>query len=82
MIAALRPLLARPAAADNDVAAQSRFFITSDGVRLHYLEAGPHTGHTIVFVPGLDHAGLDLAAADPGLRASLPRRGVRSARPG
>ena len=32
--------------------AQSRFFITSDGVRLHYLEAGPRTGHTIVFVPG------------------------------
>ena len=31
---------------------QSRFFVTSDGVRLHYLEAGPRAGHTIVFVPG------------------------------
>lgn len=31
---------------------QSRFFTTSDGVRLHYLEAGH--GHTIVFVPGWD----------------------------
>jgi len=31
---------------------QSRFFTTSDGVRLHYLEAG--RGHTIVFVPGWD----------------------------
>ncbi len=31
---------------------ESRFFTTSDGVRLHYLEAGPRTTHTIVFVPG------------------------------
>jgi microsomal epoxide hydrolase len=45
-------LLARPAAADGGVAVQSRYFVTSDGVRLHYLEAGPRTGHTIVFVPG------------------------------
>jgi non-heme chloroperoxidase len=30
----------------------SRFFTTSDGVRLHYLEAGPRAAHTIVFVPG------------------------------
>jgi non-heme chloroperoxidase len=28
------------------------FFLTSDGVRLHYLEAGPVSGHTIVLVPG------------------------------
>lgn len=28
------------------------FFQTSDGVRLHYLEAGPATAHTLVFVPG------------------------------
>ena len=41
-----------PAAAQGGSAAQSRFFVTSDGVRLHYLEAGPSTGHTIVFVPG------------------------------
>jgi non-heme chloroperoxidase len=45
-------LLARGAAADGAFAARSRFFVTSDGVRLHYLEAGPPTGHTIVFVPG------------------------------
>ena len=31
---------------------QSHFFTTSDGVRLHYLEAGPRAAHTIVFVPG------------------------------
>jgi non-heme chloroperoxidase len=30
----------------------NRFFTSSDGVRLHYLEAGPVTGHTLVFVPG------------------------------
>ncbi|HET8996621.1 MAG TPA: alpha/beta hydrolase [Acetobacteraceae bacterium] len=29
-----------------------RYFSTSDGVRLHYLEAGPTRAHTIVFVPG------------------------------
>jgi microsomal epoxide hydrolase len=28
------------------------FFLSSDGVRLHYLEAGPPTAHTLVFVPG------------------------------
>jgi non-heme chloroperoxidase len=28
------------------------FFQTSDGVRLHYLEAGPPAAHTLVFVPG------------------------------
>ena len=28
------------------------FFISSDGVRLHYLEAGPVSAHTLVFVPG------------------------------
>ena len=50
--ALLSLLLAGPASAGGGVAAQSRFFITSDGVRLHYLEAGPRTGHTIVFVPG------------------------------
>jgi non-heme chloroperoxidase len=45
-------LLARPAAAQGAIAARDGYFITSDGVRLHYLEAGPSTGHTIVFVPG------------------------------
>jgi non-heme chloroperoxidase len=29
-----------------------RYFLSSDGVRLHYLEAGPPTAHTIIFVPG------------------------------
>jgi non-heme chloroperoxidase len=33
-------------------AARDRFFLTSDGVRLHYLEAGPAAAHTIVLVPG------------------------------
>jgi non-heme chloroperoxidase len=32
--------------------ARDRFFLSSDGVRLHYLEAGPATAHTLVFVPG------------------------------
>ncbi len=35
--------------------AQSRFFLSSDGVRLHYLEAGH--GRTIIFVPGWDMPG-------------------------
>lgn len=34
------------------VEAESRSFITSDGARLHYLEAGPRSGRTVVFVPG------------------------------
>jgi microsomal epoxide hydrolase len=50
IVAALVLLLARPAAAQGS--AQSRYFLTSDGIRLHYLEAGPRVGHTIVFVPG------------------------------
>jgi non-heme chloroperoxidase len=28
------------------------FFLSTDGVRLHYLEAGPPAAHTLVFVPG------------------------------
>jgi non-heme chloroperoxidase len=28
------------------------FFLSTDGVRLHYLEAGPPGAHTLVFVPG------------------------------
>jgi non-heme chloroperoxidase len=50
IVAAVVLLLAGPAAAQSTV--QSRYFVTSDGVRLHYLEAGPRLGHTIVFVPG------------------------------
>jgi non-heme chloroperoxidase len=41
--------VAAPAFADP---AQDRFFVTSDGVRLHYLEAGPADAQTMVFVPG------------------------------
>lgn len=33
-----------------ETGASSRFFVASDGVRLHYLQAG--SGHTLVFVPG------------------------------
>src|ERR1700722_8212804 len=51
-IVLLSSLLAHSVAAESESAAQSRFFVTSDGVRLHYLEAGPSGGHTIVFVPG------------------------------
>ncbi len=29
-----------------------RFFTTSDGVRLHYLQAGPANAETLVFIPG------------------------------
>ncbi len=32
--------------------AKDRFFKTSDGVRLHYLEAGPAAGHIVVLIPG------------------------------
>lgn len=49
IVAALALLLTAPAQAQT---AQSRYFVTSDGVRLHYLEAGQKLGHTIVFVPG------------------------------
>jgi microsomal epoxide hydrolase len=50
LAAALVLLLGWPASADEP--ARSRFFLTSDNVRLHYLEAGPSNGRTIVFVPG------------------------------
>lgn len=30
----------------------NKFFVSSDGVRLHYIEAGPRSAHTLVFVPG------------------------------
>jgi microsomal epoxide hydrolase len=41
-----------PSAALAEAAAADRFFTTSDGVRLHYLEAGPSGARTLVFVPG------------------------------
>lgn len=47
---ALSPLAQHAAA--QSLGVTSRFFSTSDGVRLHYLEAGPPAGHVILFVPG------------------------------
>jgi microsomal epoxide hydrolase len=52
VVLVLFPLLVRPAAADGPVAVQDRFFTTSDGVRLHYLEAGIRAAHTIALIPG------------------------------
>lgn len=52
LLAATLPLLAGPARAESGVAMRHRTFVTSDEVRLHYLEAGPSAGHTIIFVPG------------------------------
>lgn len=45
-----RPSLAQPRALPAPVT--DHFFMSSDGVRLHYLEAGPVSAHTLVFVPG------------------------------
>lgn len=42
--------LAQPAALPAPVT--DHFFMSTDGVRLHYLEAGPVTAHTLVFIPG------------------------------
>lgn len=50
MLLAALLLTAPPARAAAE--AQSRFFNTSDGERLHYLEAGNGNPQTIVFVPG------------------------------
>ncbi len=41
-------LLGLPGAA----AAADRYFMTSDGVRLHYIDAGPPASPTLLFVPG------------------------------
>jgi non-heme chloroperoxidase len=41
-------LLGLPGAA----AAADRYFMTSDGVRLHYIDAGPLASPTLLFVPG------------------------------
>lgn len=40
------------AAAQGYTTTRDRYFVTSDGVRLHYLEAGPAQAHTLVLVPG------------------------------
>lgn len=45
-------LASATAVSGGTVEAESRSFITSDGARLHYLEAGPIGGQTVVFVPG------------------------------
>ncbi|HEX5328398.1 MAG TPA: alpha/beta hydrolase, partial [Acetobacteraceae bacterium] len=45
-------LFAGTAAAQTLPGVADRFFQASDGTRLHYLEAGPSTAHTIVLVPG------------------------------
>jgi microsomal epoxide hydrolase len=46
-------LVAMPCRADGWVSGVTdHFFTSSDGVRLHYLESGPPTAHTLVFVPG------------------------------
>mgnify|MGYP001549359169 CR=1 FL=1 len=48
----LLPACLGNAAAPNSALVQSRYFETSDGVRLHYLEAGPPHAHILVLVPG------------------------------
>jgi microsomal epoxide hydrolase len=45
-------LMALPVAAQNTAQNQDRFFTTTDGVKLHYIEAGAVSQPTIVFVPG------------------------------
>jgi microsomal epoxide hydrolase len=44
------PAIAQPTTLPRNVI--DHFFLSSDGVRLHYLEAGPADAHTMVFVPG------------------------------
>jgi non-heme chloroperoxidase len=48
----LGPLAARCLAQSLPSGVTDHFFLSSDGVRLHYLEAGPSGAHTLVFVPG------------------------------
>ncbi|MBV9653744.1 MAG: alpha/beta hydrolase [Acetobacteraceae bacterium] len=45
-------LVARSAEAQSYPGATDRFFVASDGVRLHYLEAGPSAASTLVLIPG------------------------------
>jgi non-heme chloroperoxidase len=51
---AAQPLAPQPAAPPLALPREitDHFFLSSDGVRLHYLEAGPPAAHTLVFVPG------------------------------
>ncbi len=54
LLVALLALLAcaGPVAAQSLPRVQSKYFVSSDGVRLHYLEAGPSGGKILLFVPG------------------------------
>jgi non-heme chloroperoxidase len=45
-------LLPHAASAQTLPGVADRYFLSSDGVRLHYLEAGSRTAHTIIFIPG------------------------------
>jgi non-heme chloroperoxidase len=51
---AAQPVASQPAAPPLTLPREitDHFFLSSDGVRLHYLEAGPPAAHTLVFVPG------------------------------
>jgi non-heme chloroperoxidase len=61
-IATMLLLLLTAAAPSEAPVVRSRGFVTSDGVRLHYLDAGPPAAHTIVFVPGWAMPGWIFAA--------------------
>jgi non-heme chloroperoxidase len=55
LVATLLLGLATPAHAESSALpdyVNDHFFLSTDGVRLHYLEAGPPAGRTLVFVPG------------------------------
>jgi microsomal epoxide hydrolase len=43
-------------------ATRDHYVITTDNVRLHFVEAGPSTGHTILFIPGWTMPGWIFAA--------------------
>jgi microsomal epoxide hydrolase len=45
-------LWSRAALGQSPPGTADRFFLASDGVRLHYLDAGPTSTHTIIFIPG------------------------------
>jgi non-heme chloroperoxidase len=45
-------LFLRAASAQTLPGATDHYFESSDGIRLHYLEAGSPTAHTIIFIPG------------------------------
>lgn len=56
LFATLVPGLSAPASRVQSTALPrsitDHFFLSTDGVQLHYLEAGPPAAHTLVFVPG------------------------------